>query len=627
MKRILALAIAVLCISACGDANEKVSPRPPQELSVEASPFPAKKIEQRALNADAIRSLAVQYDKRYQPFETFAKIHVRQVTGKSSFNGLDPVQVLLHWISNPRAALEERIIPLPSVHTCEAVGLERPGPGVTHTSLKRLLSHEDLLRKSDEAREKLEDKRPLSRVESEVWQLRQRIDALFRICDFERVNSEWAAAPGMGYFPIYPPDTDPVDGTEYMYASPRDVRELRYSNAVKTAAVLPFVNLLKAYNDAMEDGERKELQKTFDTSAAELKAAIVAMRPERDRNYPAVRNLEREVRLEHMNPFFKLKYQYFGVFFLAILCLGFRKNRVLWGLMMLALLAASGFHMWALIERTSLAGRAMIGNLYESALFATVAAAVIGLLAEAYYRTAWVAACGSFVAMLGLFWAQGNPEFWRPEISKLQPVLINNDLIHIHVPTMMVSYAILALSVILAHAYLIMWWFKGSASPPEKGTDLHHIGRYMMGSIPLGVVILFAGIILGGVWADASWGRFWGWDPKETASLVTWVAFVVIIHGWWAGWLRHVGTALACLFGGLTLIWTYWGANFVQSGLHSYAGSGTAIPTWPYYYFAIQVLVAAVSSVLWFKRRKLLPATEKAGSEPSILRDAIHSPT
>jgi ABC-type transport system involved in cytochrome c biogenesis permease subunit len=288
---------------------------------------------------------------------------------------------------------------------------------------------------------------------------------------------------------------------------------------------------------------------------------------------------------------------------------------------------ALGSHIWALVERTTISLRAMIGNLYESALFATAAAAFLGLLCESFSRTAWFALSASFVAMLGLFWSQGNPEFWRPEISKLQAVLINNDLIHIHVPTMMTSYAILALAVILAHAYLILWWFKGTGKSPAKGTDLDHLGRYMVGSIPAGVVILFAGIILGGVWADQSWGRFWGWDPKETASLVTWVVFVVIIHGWWAGWLRHVGTAVACLFGGLSLIWTYWGANFVQSGLHSYAGSGTKAPTWPYYYFALQIIVIGITTVLWMKRRDSMPQKNSMAADRIDPGEVVHNPS
>ena len=58
------------------------------------------------------------------------------------------------------------------------------------------------------------------------------------------------------------------------------------------------------------------------------------------------------------------------------------------------------------------------------------------------------------------------------------------------------------------------------------------------------MILLFAGIILGGIWADASWGRFWGWDPKETWGFITWLVFVVVIHGRWSGWLRDFGTAV-----------------------------------------------------------------------------------
>ena len=86
------------------------------------------------------------------------------------------------------------------------------------------------------------------------------------------------------------------------------------------------------------------------------------------------------------------------------------------------------------------------------------------------------------------------------------------------------------------------------------------------------MILLFAGIILGGIWADASWGRFWGWDPKETWAFLTWLVFVVVIHGRWSGWLRDFGTAVGGVVGGLSLLMTYYGVNFFLSGLHSYAG-------------------------------------------------------
>ena len=227
--------------------------------------------------------------------------------------------------------------------------------------------------------------------------------------------------------------------------------------------------------------------------------------------------------------------------------------------------------------------------------------------------------------MLMMWWAQSNPEFWRPEISKLQPVLINNSLIHIHVPTIMASYAVLALAVVLGHVYLIMWWKNGTSTDTHRLSELKHIANFMFWTIPVGVILLFAGIVLGGVWADASWGRFWGNDPKEVASAVTFVTFVIVIHGRWAGWLKDMGTALGTLVGGLALLWTYWGANFIQSGLHSYAGSAADIPTWPLYYAGIEVLFFGISGGLYLARKDIYASNPDMAKKMNTPPDGLMS--
>src|SRR4029079_15021048 len=98
-----------------------------------------------------------------------------------------------------------------------------------------------------------------------------------------------------------------------------------------------------------------------------------------------------------------------------------------------------------------------------------------------------------------------------------KPVLINSLCIHTHVPTMMLSYATLGLAAVVAHVWLIMRLFRNEHDP-----ELKALAKFPYWIIPPGVILLFAGIILGGIWADVSWGRFWGWDPKETWAFITW---------------------------------------------------------------------------------------------------------
>ena len=610
MKRFASLLILLLIASSCTDDAGAYTALKPVADNIEVKELDVEALREHDFDLAEVRTIRVQSSRRYQPMETFARVAVRQVTGKDTFQKIEPLALFLHWVSDPMSALYERNIRLPSLPVCERFGLDRVGPEVTHTSWARLNANQVFLDAVTPVRQKVADDAKLAGHEAELWGLWQRYSALSIVLGANPYGDEPNAAPGDGRIPMFPPKADPVPGEEYQYGSASELRILGWDREAVAAATSSWHGLLGAFRE----GDPNLLE----GEATRLKASVAAMKPERSPEFVPDEILEREVHLDQLNPFSKLKYFYFGVFFLGILAIPFRKNRILWGLCLLALVACIGFHAWAIFERTTLSGRAMIGNLYESAIFATLAAALVGLVGEGIFKSRWFAACGAFVAMLGLFWAQGDPEFWNPEISKLNAVLINNDLIHIHVPLMMVSYAVLALTVVLAHVYLFIWIFQEDARLPARGSETERIGQYMFWTIPIGVVILFAGIILGGVWADASWGRFWGWDPKETASLVTWTVFVIIIHGWWAGWLRGVGVALACLFGGLSLIWTYWGANFVQSGLHSYAGSSADIPTWPYYYFGIEALLTGLVIFLWLKR----PSRASAASPETGFSDS-----
>ena len=105
------------------------------------------------------------------------------------------------------------------------------------------------------------------------------------------------------------------------------------------------------------------------------------------------------------------------------------------------------------------------------------------------------------------------------------------------------------------------------------------------------MLFLGAGIILGGVWANQSWGRYWGWDPKETWALISLLVYLVIIHGRFAGWLKRFGTNVAAVIGLNMVIMTYYGVNYFLVGLHSYAG-GTAfhVPVWVYLFLVAEVV-------------------------------------
>jgi cytochrome c biogenesis factor len=135
-------------------------------------------------------------------------------------------------------------------------------------------------------------------------------------------------------------------------------------------------------------------------------------------------------------------------------------------------------------------------------------------------------------------------------------------------------------------------------------------------TIQLGVLLLTAGTILGGVWAADSWGRFWGWDPKETRALISIVVYFAMLHARYIGWLRDVGMAAAAIFGFLAIIWTFYGVNYVMAtGLHSY-GFGSGGEKWVARWAAFELVFLTVCKLkynsLAAQRREPVPAMTPA---------------
>lgn len=603
MSKNLVLVLFAIVLAACS------SDTPPDEHGGKAKLPATPVVEKQNLELDPIRRIPVQYQRRYQPFGTFATVMVRSVTGKDKFNETDPALLFLHWRFNPKEAAHGRFVKLPSKDTAERYGLETPTASTTHTSLAMIGDNAEFFDAIEVIRKKkFVDKSATATHEDEVFGFWSRAVTLANICGVPPSDPDMTPRPYAGVLPVIAPVADPVQGESYAFGSPQDIDRMRWDPA-RTAAVTTAL-------DGLREAFLADDAEGFTASSEGFLAAILALGPDRDPSWRGLDWMDREVRLNRLNPFSALRFIYFGVFFIALLALplmGLKKSdaaskrnlgRFAWGLPIVLGLAALSYQIWAIIERTEISGRAMIGNLYESFVFTAAAGMALALIFEFIWRRGWLTIAGSMVAFLSLFSAQLDPEFMNPEVSKLQPVLINNSLIHIHVPTIMASYAVLMLTVLLGHAYILMWFARGTSKNPQHVQSLKSLANFMFWTIPPGLILLFAGIVLGGVWADASWGRFWGNDPKEIAALVTFIVFVIIIHGRWSGWLKDVGTALGSIIGGIALWWTWWGSNVYQTGRHSYAGAGSDIPWGPVLIPAFELLFFACAAVVWSQRRK-----------------------
>lgn len=620
-------------------------------FSQEASPAekPARTIELgSAIDKEdlaAFKAIPVLASQRYQPLDTFARAYVRQVTGKEKFLKNEPIAVFAEWLFRPEVVLDEAWIKLPEKDVAKVLGLESPTQDHTHTSFRFLAQNRGWFSRISELREK--DEKARTKTEVAALQFGQSVIAFANL-----VGATLDADPRdpsevlmQGRVPMIPPRTPPAKGVRYDWVSPREATvPFSFGDGTtflpwKAEEFQPVQDALLAVAAAWRAREGGKFAEASEALANALKGlnAYPPMDPDLPRAdpknklaFPGQELIDREVALNALNPFSFLRFLYFFTFFFFLLALPFKGGTrlVITWIGIVAMVASASLHAYGVIERTSISGRAMIGNLYESLLYASGVIAVLSVGTEILVRRAWVGLAGSLMAFGGMWASQVAPDFWRPEISTLSAVLINNDLIHIHVPTIMTSYAVLGLSAILGHVWLVMWWFGGGAGGKKGGggssfggffasssrqATLQEIARYMFWSIPIGSILLFVGIILGGVWADQSWGRFWGWDSKETSSLILWVWFMILIHGKWAGWLRDVGSALGSLLGGILLMWTWFGTNLFLRGLHSYAGTGDTpdVPLWVWIYCGIEFGFLAVTTFLFVARKNAKPDAPK----------------
>lgn len=260
--------------------------------------------------------------------------------------------------------------------------------------------------------------------------------------------------------------------------------------------------------------------------------------------------------------------------------------RAAWVLAVLALL----FQVAGFAARTLVTGRAPVTNMYETVIWLAFAMLAIAVFLEARNRVRWFLLGATPLAAAVLIMADLQPTVLDSSLHPLVPVLRSNFWLAIHVITITTSYSSLALALALAHGVL---WKAIREKRREAGEALH---GYVDRALQIGVLLLAAGTILGGVWASYSWGRFWGWDPKETWALIALLTYLFLLHGrlvrWWAGFGMAVG-AILCF---QSVIMAWYGVNFVLGvGLHSY-GFGSGGIRWAFLFLAIECAFIALAA-------------------------------
>ena len=270
-------------------------------------------------------------------------------------------------------------------------------------------------------------------------------------------------------------------------------------------------------------------------------------------------------------------------------------------------------HTFALIYRMALEGRPPVTNLYSSAIFIGWGACALGLVLERIYKVGLGSAVAGLAGFTTLLIAH-NLALGGDTMEMLQAVLDTNFWLATHVVVVTLGYASTFVAGVLAMAYVILGVFTPILSTRLTQLDLGKaLSKMVYGIVCFAALFSFVGTVLGGIWADQSWGRFWGWDPKENGALLIVIWNVLILHARWGGLVKDRGLMSLAILGNVITAWSWFGTNMLGIGLHSYGFMDAAFK-WLMLFVGSQlalIVLGALPSGKW-RSFQLHPATHPA---------------
>ncbi|RTY80161.1 cytochrome C biogenesis protein [Flavobacterium sp. LS1P28] len=312
---------------------------------------------------------------------------------------------------------------------------------------------------------------------------------------------------------------------------------------------------------------------------------------------PSEEKITSEVLYNKYDVFKKLPYLYIfsSVLMLFFTILQIFKERkalnYLVNFMHIVVIGLFALHTFGLIARWYISGHAPWSNAYESIIYVAWATMFFGLAFDR--KSKLTVASSAFVTAMILAAAYMN---WiDPEIANLQPVL-NSYWLMIHVAVIVASYGPFALGMILGTVSLLLILFTNEKNKAKMDLNIQEITYINELALTIGLIMLTIGNFLGGQWANESWGRYWGWDPKETWALISIMVYAFVIHARFVPSLRGKWVFnLMSMFAFISILFTYYGVNFHLVGLHSYASGEAHSLNWIWYSLAVITLFGAVS--------------------------------
>ena len=496
---------------------------------------------------DALKSLAVLEGGRVKPFDTFARETLRLLYGKESFDGKPAVEVVMTWLIAPQVWDEKLLVEIRHAGLKNALQID---PSRTHFSPSELFRNDRFSLVLQELRAKAATKEKLN----PYYQAAQRLE--------NQLGQYQVFKSGSGLHVLPPPAGQ--DGWKTVISLDGEPRD-QFARVTSS-----FVHaLLKSSPEAAS------LEVPAGASSIPLAQAVQEFQASARKINPAIYGdpgvLAVEIYYNWLHPF--------RISWLVYLCavilmaLAWQSGRPVFSeLGWAAAVVAFLIHIYGFGLRMYLTGRPPVSNIYETVVWVAFGAVLFAMIFEFLHRRKFILLAGAAVAVLCLIVADIAPTILDKSLQPLEPVLRSNLWLTIHVLMITISYSAFFLGWGLGVVGLGMI-LKGDSATSRR---VREVSESLYRALQVGVVLLAAGTILGGVWADYSWGRFWGWDPKETWALIALLGYLALLHARLVGWAQNFGMLAGAVVAFSLVIMSWYGVNFVLgAGLHTYGfGAG-----------------------------------------------------
>ncbi|WP_457807108.1 cytochrome c biogenesis protein CcsA [Aliarcobacter cryaerophilus] len=569
---ILTLALLSTQNLKANESNNTTSPQEVDDITMRVDYLNKFKDESK-VTADKFGHLVVQSSGgRMKPLATLNREIVQKLSGKSSFMGMDANQIVLGMITRPDIWKDVKIIKINTPKLKKFLGVPE--------SEKYISFSEAFGEKNDYLLAKESEKalltKPIERgtYEKDIIKVDEKLNIIYSVFNGALLN----------IFPkVY--DEQSVDDNFKWYSPIEAMQEFSGQNQAAIGSVVRGL-----FNSTMD----------FDWNSANNYIDMIALYQDKVGTdiKPTASKINAEIVFNKLDIFFNLTLAYVLLGFIMVV-LAFvvifkpefkpaKTTKIIFAILTI-LFAIQTFGMG---YRWYLSGHAPWSDIYETLIYISWSAIFAGVI---FFRNSLLA-LGAATIIAGIFMFTAHLTDVDPQITSLVPVL-KSYWLTIHVSILTASYGFFGLSAILGLLTLIMFIFRKNR--PHLDDIIKHISAINEISLIIGLACITIGNFLGGVWANESWGRYWGWDPKETWAYVSIVIYALVIH---LRFVKSLNTpyvlATASLLAFSSIMMTYLGVNFYLSGMHSYAtGDPVPIPMWAY----LTVATAFAAIILAYK--------------------------